>query len=131
MTETTDQAKKSTSGGPKENGPVGEAAVLANIAQLPEHYRIMGERLHAIIKANGPSLVPRVWYGMPAYTKNGKVVVFFRGVIFSKEERYMTLGFNADAQLDDGNMWPTSFALIELTPAEEEKIAALVRKAVG
>jgi len=131
MAETSEQEKKSTRGAPKENGPVGEAAVLANIAALPDHYRAMGERLHAIIKANGPSLVPRVWYGMPAYTKNGKVVCFFRGVIFSKEERYMTLGFNADAKLDDGNMWPTSFALIELTPAEEERIAALVRKAVG
>jgi len=116
---------------PSKDMAEGEAALLEKIEEMPEPYRTMGQRLHSIIKANGPDLTPRVWYGMPAYAKNGKVVVFFRGVIFQKEERYMTLGFNEWAHLDDGNMWPTSYALVALTPAEEEKIGALIRKAVG
>jgi hypothetical protein len=108
----------------------GEGAALASIAAMPEPYRVMGERLHAIIKANGPNLSPRTWYGMPAYAKDGKVVCFFRsGQKF--KERYMTLGFNDVANLDDGRMWPIAFALTELTAAEEERIAALVRRAVG
>lgn len=116
---------------PSKDMADGEAALLDKIAEMPEPYRSMGTKLHSIIKANGPELAPRVWYGMPAYAKNGKVVVFFRGVIFQKEERYMTLGFNEWANLDDGNMWPTSYAIIKLTEDEEEKIAALVRKAVS
>ena len=91
----------------------------------------MGERLHVIIKANAPELSPKVWYGMPAYARDGKVVCFFRGVILSKAERYMTLGFTEEAKLDEGNMWPVAFALKELTAAEEASIGALVKKAVG
>jgi len=90
----------------------------------------MGERLHAIITANAPDLSPKVWYGMPGYAKDGAVVCFFRGADKFKE-RYMTLGFNDNANLDEGTMWPIAFALKELTAAEEERIAALVRKAVS
>ncbi|MDA8216489.1 MAG: DUF1801 domain-containing protein [Dehalococcoidales bacterium] len=107
-----------------------ETAVLAAIAAMPEPYRTMGERLHAIIKASAPALSPRLWYGMPAYAKDGKVICFFRGGDKFKE-RYMTLGFNNEANLDEGHLWPIAFALTELTAAEEEKIAALVKKAVG
>jgi uncharacterized protein YdhG (YjbR/CyaY superfamily) len=107
----------------------GESAVLGKIAAMPDPYRAMGERLHAIIKAIAPALSPKVWYGMPGYAKDGKVVCFFRsGEKF--KERYMTLGFNDNANLDDGNMWPIAFALTELTPDEEARIAALVKKAV-
>jgi uncharacterized protein YdhG (YjbR/CyaY superfamily) len=113
-----------------KNKEAGESDVLAKIAEMPEPDRGMAERLHAIIKANGPDLWPRLWYGMPAYARDGKVVCYFTPA--SKfNERYSTLGFNATANLDEGAMWPTSFALLELTDAEEEKIAALVKKAVG
>jgi uncharacterized protein YdhG (YjbR/CyaY superfamily) len=108
----------------------GEADVLAKIAEMPEPDRTMAERLHTIIKASAPALSPRTWYGMPAYAKERKVVCYFTAA--SKfNESYATLGFNDSANLDDGNMWPTSFALKELTPAEEAKIAALVKKAVS
>ncbi len=108
----------------------GESAVLAAIAAMEVPYRAMGERLHAIIKANAPALSPKLWYGMPAYAKDGKVVCFFRsGEKF--KERYMTLGFNQEANLDEGNMWPIAFALKELTAAEEARIGALVKKAVS
>jgi uncharacterized protein YdhG (YjbR/CyaY superfamily) len=107
-----------------------ESAVLAAIAAMPEPDRAMGERLHAIIKASAPALSPKTWYGMPAYAKDGKVICFFRaGEKF--KERYMTLGFNDGANLDEGGMWPIYFALKELTAAEEAKIAALVKKAVS
>ena len=108
----------------------GEGAVLAKIAAMPEPYRAMGERLHAIIKASAPTLSPRVWYGMPGYAKDGTVICFFRGGQMFKE-RYMTLGFNSKANLDEGAMWPIAYALKELTATEEAKIAALVRKAVS
>jgi uncharacterized protein YdhG (YjbR/CyaY superfamily) len=108
----------------------GESAVLEVIAAWPEPYRAMGERLHAIIKANAPALSPKLWYGMPGYAKEGKVVCFFRsGEKF--KERYMTLGFNDVAKLDDGVMWPIAFALTELTSAEERKIVELITKAVS
>ena len=108
----------------------GEADVLAKIAEMPEPDRTMAERLHTIIKASAPDLSPRTWYGMPAYAKERKVVCYFTAA--SKfNERYATLGFNDSANLDEGNMWPTSFALKKLTPAEEAKIAALVKKAVS
>jgi hypothetical protein len=108
----------------------GESVVLANIAAMPEPYRAMGERLHAIIIANAPALSPKLWYGMPAYAKEGNVVCFFRsGQKF--KERYMTLGFNDVANLDEGNMWPIAFALTDLTAAEEARIGALVKKAVS
>lgn len=105
--------------------------MLAKIAEMPEPDRAIGERLHAIIKANAPTLSPKTWYGMPAYAnKDGKVVCFFRDTQKFKE-RYMTLGFNEEANLDEGAMWPIAFALKELTAAEEAKIAALVKKAVS
>ena len=108
----------------------GESAVLGKIAEMPEPDRTMAERLHAIIKASAPDLSPKTWYGMPAYAKDGKVVCFFQSA--SKfNARYATLGFNDTANLDEGTMWPTSFALKELTTAEEARIAALVKKAVS
>ena len=108
----------------------GETAVLTAIAAMPMPYRSMGERLHAIIKASAPALLPKTWYGMPAYAKDDKIVCFFRGGDKFKE-RYMTLGFNETANLDEGNMWPVAFALKELTAAEEARINALVKKAVS
>jgi uncharacterized protein YdhG (YjbR/CyaY superfamily) len=108
----------------------GEHAVLEKIAEMPEPDRGMGERLHAIVKASAPVLSPKLWYGMPAYAKDGKVVCFFQSADKFKS-RYATLGFNDDANLDEGAMWPTSFALKELTAAEEARIAALVKKAVS
>jgi uncharacterized protein YdhG (YjbR/CyaY superfamily) len=107
----------------------GEEAVLAKIAEMPKPDRAMAEWLHARIEATAPDLTPRTWYGMPAYAKDGKVVCYFTPASKFKE-RYATFGFNASANLDEGNMWPTSFALQELTAAEEKKIAALVKKAV-
>jgi hypothetical protein len=108
----------------------GESAVLAKIAEMPEADRAMGERLHAIIKANAPDLTPRTWYGQPAYAKDGKVVCFFQPAD-KFNSRYATFGFNDVANLDDGAMWPTAFALTELTAADEARIAALVKKAVS
>jgi uncharacterized protein YdhG (YjbR/CyaY superfamily) len=108
----------------------GESAVLAKIAELPQPDRAMGERLHAIIKANAPALSPKTWYGMPAYAKDGNVVCFFQSAQKFKT-RYATLGFSDKANLDEGHIWPTAFALKELTAAEEAKIGALVKKAVS
>ena len=108
----------------------GENDVLAKIAALPQPDRAMGERLHAIIKANAPALSPKTWYGMPAYAKDGNVVCFFQSAHKFKT-RYATLGFSDKANLDEGYMWPTAFALKELTVAEEATIAALVKKAVS
>ncbi len=108
----------------------GENDVLAKIAEMPEPDRQMASRLHDIVTANAPSLSPQTWYGMPAYALNGKVVCFFQGAAKFKS-RYATLGFNDVAHLDEGDMWPTSFAVKELTPAVEERIAALIRKAVS
>ena len=107
-----------------------ESAVLAKIADMPEPDRAMGERLHAIIKASAPALSPRLWYGMPAYAKDGKVVCFFQSAQ-KFNTRYATLGFNDKANLDEGGLWPVAFALKELTAAEEAKIVALVKKAVS
>ena len=107
----------------------GESDVLAKIAEMPKGDRVMAERLHAIVKASAPDLSPRTWYGMPAYAKDGKVVCFFQSAQKFKS-RYATLGFSDQANLDKGAMWPTSFALKELTAAEEAKIGALVKKAV-
>ncbi len=107
-----------------------ERAVLAKIAEMPEPDRSMGKRLHAIIKAAAPALSPKTWYGMPAYYKDGKVVCFFQSADKFKS-RYATFGFSDTANLDQGAMWPTSFALKELTTAEEAKIGKLVKKAVS
>jgi uncharacterized protein YdhG (YjbR/CyaY superfamily) len=108
-----------------------EKAVLAKIAEMPEPDRAMADRIHAIIKSNAPALSPKTWYGMPAYANDeGKIVCYFTAADKFKS-RYATFGFNDDANLDEGSMWPTSFALKKLTPAEEKKIAALVKKAVS
>jgi uncharacterized protein YdhG (YjbR/CyaY superfamily) len=107
-----------------------ERDVLEKIAEMAEPDRAMAERIHAIIKASAPDLSPKTWYGMPAYAKDGKVVCFFQ-CAQKFDSRYATLGFNDVANLDDGAMWPTAFALKELTPAEEDRIAALVKKAVS
>jgi uncharacterized protein YdhG (YjbR/CyaY superfamily) len=112
------------------DNPDGESTVLAKIAEMLEPDRAMGKRLHAIIKASVPTLAPRLWYGMPAYAKDGKVVCFFQSAQKFKT-RYATLGFSDKANLDEGAMWPTSFALKKLTAAEEAKIVALVKKAVS
>jgi uncharacterized protein YdhG (YjbR/CyaY superfamily) len=108
----------------------GERDVLDKIAEMPESDRSMAERIHAIVKASAPDLSPRTWYGMPAYAKGGKVLCFFTPASKFKE-RYATFGFNAEANLDEGNMWPTSFALTKLTAADEARIGALVKKAVS
>jgi uncharacterized protein YdhG (YjbR/CyaY superfamily) len=109
----------------------GERDVLAKIAEMPESDRTMAERLHALIKASAPDLSPRTWYGMPAYANQaGKVVCFFTPAAKFKD-RYATFGFNAEANLDEGTMWPTSFALTELTPADEARIGELVKRAVS
>ncbi len=108
----------------------GESDVLAKIAEMPEPDRAMATRLHALIKANAPGLSPKTWYGMPAYASDGKVVCFFQCADKFKA-RYATFGFNDTANLDEGAMWPTSFALKELTEAEEARIIALVKKAVS
>jgi uncharacterized protein YdhG (YjbR/CyaY superfamily) len=107
-----------------------ERDVLAKIAELPEPDRAVAERLHAVITASAPALAPKTWYGMPAYAKDGKVVCFFQAADKFKT-RYATFGFNDVANLDDGAMWPTAFALTELTAADEARIAALVKKAVS
>ena len=113
-----------------KNKADGERAVLAAIAEMPEPDRAMAERLHVIVKASAPSLSPKTWYGMPAYARDGKVICYFTPA--SKfTSRYATFGFNDDAKLDDGTMWPTSFALTELTAADEARIATLVKKAVS
>jgi uncharacterized protein YdhG (YjbR/CyaY superfamily) len=108
----------------------GENALLEKIAEMEEPDRSMAERLHALIKASVPSLSPKTWYGMPAYAKDGKVVCFFQSAQKFKA-RYATFGFNDSANLDEGNLWPVAFALKELTATEEERIIALVRKAVS
>ncbi len=107
----------------------GESAVLAKIAAMAEPDRAMAKRIHAIVKTSAPTLVPKTWYGMPAYAKDGKVVCFFQDAKKFKA-RYATLGFSDTANLDEGDMWPTSFALKALTALEEAKISALVKKAV-
>ena len=118
---TTKKAAKKTDG---------ESAVLAKIAAMPGANRAMGERLHALIKASAPALSPRLWFGLPGYARDGKVVCFFRSAHTFKE-RYMTLGFSDKANLDEGGLWPVYFALTELTATEEARISALVKKAVS
>jgi uncharacterized protein YdhG (YjbR/CyaY superfamily) len=116
--------------GPGADEADGESAVLAKLAEMPGPDRALGERLHAIIKASAPALSPRLYYGMPAYAKDGKVVCFFQSAQKFKT-RYATFGFMHAANLDEGAMWPTAFALKELTAAEEARIGALVKKAVS
>ena len=113
-----------------EDRAAGEADVLAKIAEMPEPDRIMAERLHALIMATAPELAPKTWYGMPAYAKDGKLICFFKAADKFKS-RYATFGFEENAKVDDGSMWPTSWALTKLTDADAAKIAALVKKAVS
>src|SRR5438445_4001820 len=108
----------------------GESAVLAKIAEMPEPDRAMGKRLHAVIKASAPALSPRLWYGMPAYAKDGNVICFFQPAQKFKT-RYSTFGFSDKAHLDQGTMWPNAFALTKLTAEDEARIGALVKKAVS
>jgi uncharacterized protein YdhG (YjbR/CyaY superfamily) len=130
MKERTKELKAEARRGSRAGKADGERDVLAKIAELPEPDRAMAERLHAVIKASAPALTPRTWYGMPAYAKNGKVVCYFTPASKFKE-RYATFGFNAEANLDEGTMWPTAFAITELTAADEARIAALVKQAVS
>ena len=127
-----ERARELKAEAPRGSGgkPDGESDVLAKIAEMKEPDRTMAERLHAIIKASAPALSPRTWYGMPAYAKDGKVLCFFQSAQKFKS-RYATFGFSDEANLDDGVMWPTGFALKELTAAEEAAISALVKKAVS
>jgi hypothetical protein len=131
MKERAKELKAAARRGPRADKADGEDAVLAKIAEMREPDRAMGERLHAVIKASAPALSPRTWYGMPAYAKDGKVVCFFQSAQKFKT-RYATFGFSDQANLDEGAMWPTAFALTEeLTAADEARIGALVKKAVG
>ena len=108
----------------------GERDLLAKIAEMPKADRVLAERFHAIVTASAPDLMPKTWYGMPAYARDGKIVCFFKSADKFKS-RYATIGFEETAHLDDGTMWQTSFAVTKLTPADEKKIAALVKKAVS
>ena len=127
---TTKQAAKKAAARPRADKADGETAVLATIAKMPESDRTLGERVHAIVKAAVPTLAPRLWYGMPAYARDGKVVCFFQSAQKFKT-RYATLGFMHAANLDEGAMWPVAFALTALTAAAEARISALVKKAVS
>jgi uncharacterized protein YdhG (YjbR/CyaY superfamily) len=130
MKERAQELKAESRRGARAAKPDGESDVLGKIAEMVESDRAIAERLHAIIKENAPELAPKTWYGMPAYAKDGKVVCFFQPADKFKA-RYPTLGFNDPANLDDGNMWPTSYALTKLTAADEAKIVELVKKAVS
>jgi len=130
MKERAQELKAEAGRGPRAGKADGESDLLAKIAEMPKPDRAMAKRLHAIVKASAPALSPRTWYGMPAYAKDGKVVCFFQSAEKFKS-RYATFGFSDAANLDKGAMWPTSFALKELTAADEAKIGALVKKAVS
>jgi uncharacterized protein YdhG (YjbR/CyaY superfamily) len=130
MKERAQELKAAGRRGPRADKADGESDVRAKIAEMADSDRAMAERLHAIIKANAPALSPRTWYGMPAYARDGNVVCFFQSADKFKA-RYATLGFSDKANLDEGAMWPTSFALTRLTAADEARIAALVKKAVS
>jgi uncharacterized protein YdhG (YjbR/CyaY superfamily) len=130
MKERLQELKAEGRRGPRADKADGESALLAALAAMPGPDRTLGERLHAIIKATAPALSPRLWYGMPAYAKDGKVICFFQSAAKFKT-RYATFGFQHDANLDEGAMWPIAFALKELTAADEARIGALVKKAVG
>ena len=130
MKEHAQELKAAARRSPRAAKADGESDVRAKIAEMPEPDRALGERLHALIKASAPTLSPRLWYGMPAYAKDGKVVCFFQSAQKFKT-RYATFGFMHEANLDEGAMWPTAFALKALTAADEARIAALVKKAVS
>ncbi|CCH28522.1 DUF1801 domain-containing protein [Actinosynnema sp. NPDC047251] len=131
MKEHAQQAKKDARRTPRAAKEAeAERDLLAKIAALPDHDRVMAERVHALVTANAPTLTPKLWYGMPAYALDGKIVCFFQNRDKFKA-RYATLGFNDPANLDAGAMWPTSYALTEMTPEVEDRIAALLRQSVG
>ncbi|HZT42965.1 MAG TPA: DUF1801 domain-containing protein [Chthonomonadaceae bacterium] len=130
MRERAQEVKAEARRGTRADKADGESEVLAKIAEMPEPDRAMGERLHAIIKASAPGLTPKLWYGMPAYARDGNVVCFFQSAQKFKT-RYATFGFSDKANLDEGVLWPVAFALRELTPAEEARISELVKKAVS
>jgi uncharacterized protein YdhG (YjbR/CyaY superfamily) len=130
MRERAQELKAEARRGGRGGKADGESDVLAKIAEMQGSDRVMAERLHAIIRASAPVLLPKTWYGMPAYAKDGKVVCFFQSAEKFKS-RYATFGFSDTANLDDGAMWPTAFALKELTATEEARIGALVKKAVS
>ncbi len=129
MRERAQELKAESRRGPRPRKD-GESDVLAKIAEMPEPDRRMAERLHAIVRANAPGLSPKTWYGMPAYALGGKVVCFFQSAK-RFDSRYATLGFSDAASLDEGDMWPTSFAVKQMTPAVERAIATLLKKAAG
>jgi uncharacterized protein YdhG (YjbR/CyaY superfamily) len=129
MKEHAQELKAAARRGPRARADA-EQDVLAKIAEMPQPDRGMAERIHAIVKASAPALSPKLWYGMPAYARDGKVVCFFQTAEKFKS-RYATFGFNDDANLDEGTMWPTAFALTKLTAADEARIGALVKKAVS
>ena len=130
MKERVKELKAAARRGPRADKADGESDVLAKIAEMPEPDRAMGEWLHVVIKASAPALSSRLWYGMPAYAKNGKVVCFFQSAQ-KFNTRYATFGFSDEANLDEGAMWPIAFALTELTADDEARIGALVKKAVS
>jgi uncharacterized protein YdhG (YjbR/CyaY superfamily) len=131
MQERAKEQKAAARRTPRAKKADGESDLLAKIAEMPKSDRVMAERFHAIVKANAPGLSPKTWYGMPAYANEaGKIVCFFQAADKFKA-RYATFGFDEAANLDEGNLWPTSWALTKLTAAEEAKIAALVKKAVS
>jgi uncharacterized protein YdhG (YjbR/CyaY superfamily) len=130
MQESARERKAQARLSPEEERAAGEAEVQAKIAEMNPGERAMAERIHAIVAATAPDLVPRTYYGMPAYARNGKTICFFQPASKFKV-RYSTLGFQPDAHLDDGAMWPTSWALTQLSKADEERIAELVKKAVS
>jgi uncharacterized protein YdhG (YjbR/CyaY superfamily) len=125
-----ERSKETKAAGRRGSPADQEGALLAKIAEMPEPDRVLAERIHAIVTANAPELTPTTWYGMPAYARNGKAVCFFQPAQKFKA-RYATLGFNDAANLDDGGMWPVAYALTTLTDADESRIAALVKRAVG
>jgi len=130
MRERAQELKAAARRGPRSGKADGESDVLAKIAEMPQPDRAMAKRLHVIIKASAPALSPKTWYGMPAYARDGNVICFFQGAQKFKT-RYATFGFTDKANLDEGAMWPTSFALKKLSAAEEARIGALVKKAMG
>ena len=130
MKERAKELKAAARRGPRADKADGESDVLAKIAEMPEPDRAMAERIHAIVKASAPALSPKTWYGMPAYARDGKVVCFYQSA-HKFNARYATCGFSDTANLDEGTMWPTSFALTELTAADEARIGALVKNAVS
>ncbi len=128
--ERVEELKAEALRGPRASKADGEADVLTKIAEMPESDRVMAERIHAIVKTNAPTLSPKTWYGMPAYARDGNVVCFFQSAHKFKA-RYATFGFTDKANLDDGSMWPSAFALKKLTATDEARIAALVKKATS